>query len=155
MKSHLMSLVKVGEFILNNGPVVKTQEVGKMYLNEKGLAKRKRSMKLYKTLAKHLNLVQIYMYHTAYLTENSYNLSAVFHSISNILMSKETVENRLKPSFVPALKYLDSHRDRQVVKALMAELTNTSFAARLQGLQSRSKRDFKSKGSRYLSPTVI
>ena len=42
------------------------------------------------------------------------------------IVVKETVEN-----------HLDSHRDRQVVKALVAELTNTSFAARLQGLKSR------------------
>ena len=32
---------------------------------------------------------------------------------------------------------MDTHRDRQVVKALFAELTSVKFTAKLQGLQSR------------------
>lgn len=35
------------------------------------------------------------------------------------------------------LKYLDSHRDRQVLKALIADLTSTNFTAKLQGVKSR------------------
>ena len=32
---------------------------------------------------------------------------------------------------------MDSHRDRRVIKALIAELTNISFASKVQGIQSR------------------
>ena len=32
---------------------------------------------------------------------------------------------------------MDTHRDRQVVKALLAELTSVNFATKLQGLHSR------------------
>ena len=32
---------------------------------------------------------------------------------------------------------MDSHRDRQVVKALLAELTSINFSAKLQGTHSR------------------
>lgn len=32
---------------------------------------------------------------------------------------------------------MDTHRDKQVVKALLAELTSTKYAAKLQGLESR------------------
>lgn len=35
-KSHYCFLIKVGKFIIANGPLVMTQEVGKVYLKEKG-----------------------------------------------------------------------------------------------------------------------
>lgn len=50
---------------------------------------------------------------------------------------KEVVMHRLHDLIKPCLQYMDSHRDRQVVKALLAELTSTKFAAKLQGLYSR------------------
>lgn len=34
-KQHISALIKAGEFIVANCPVVKTQEVGRVYLNEK------------------------------------------------------------------------------------------------------------------------
>ena len=36
-----------------------------------------------------------------------------------------------------ALEYMDTHRDRQVLKGVMASLTSTKFAAELQGISSR------------------
>ena len=36
-----------------------------------------------------------------------------------------------------SLKYMDSHRDRRVVKALIAEVTSIRFASHVQGIQSR------------------
>ena len=46
-------------------------------------------------------------------------------------------EERLKHLFAPTLKYMDTHRDRQILKGLVAELRSTRFASRLQGLHSR------------------
>ena len=37
--SHYRALYEVGEYILHNGPLIKTQDVGKVYLNAKGLQK--------------------------------------------------------------------------------------------------------------------
>ena len=140
-KTHLLSLVAVGEFIMQNGPVVKTQEAGKVYNSKKGLVQRKYSIEFYEVFSKHLNLAQIYMFKTAYLTRNSSNLTGVINSLSSMLDSddivKSVVEDRLKEMFPTILKYLDSHRDRQVLKALVAEVTSTSFTAKLQGLKSR------------------
>ena len=39
-------------------------------------------MKMYDILCKHLNLAQVYMFHTTYLIENSTNLPAIFSYIS-------------------------------------------------------------------------
>ena len=120
VKQHMISISKVGMFIINNGPVVKTQDVGQVYIVEKKLAStRKKSMELYNTLAKHLNLVQIYVHNTAYLTENSCNLSAVFQAISTVFESnsevwiKKFVQDRVQPpSYALALKYLATEIDR-------------------------------------------
>ena len=35
------------------------------------------------------------------------------------------------------IQYINTPRDKQIVKALVAELTNVSFAAQMQGVQSR------------------
>ena len=161
-KSHLLSLVTVGNYMCKNGPIVKTQDVGRLYMKEKGLSTRKKSMELYEVFAKHLNLAQIYLFQTAYLTENSHNLPMLCSFMSSILTSssqteslvKAAVENRLKETFPSTLRYLDSHRDRQVLKAVVAELTNTSFTSRLQGIQSRkgtasARQAFKTNLSHY------
>ena len=62
--------------------------------------------------------------------------------ISSEESGKETVvrdvaERRLKEVYAPALRYMDSHRDRLVLKGLVAELTSVWFASKLQGLVSR------------------
>ena len=48
-----------------------------------------------------------------------------------------SITNRLKEIFQSSLEYMDTHRDRQVAKALIAELTSVKFATKLQGIQSR------------------
>ena len=150
-KQHISSLIKAGEFIVANGPVVKTQEVGRIYLNEKGLTTRKRSLELYEVLSKHLNLAQIYMYGVAYVVHNTTDLAAITTSLRSTIdtehVVKKKVQDCLKEVFPSALKYLDSHQDRQVLKALFVELTNISFAARLQGVKSR-------KGTRNATKSV-
>ena len=47
---------------------------------------------------------------------------------------KQEIEQCIKQFLPASLKYIHSHR---IVKALLAELTNISFASRLQGIQSR------------------
>ena len=95
----------------------------------------------YEVFSKHLNLAQIYMFNTAYLTQNPSNLTSVISSITSVINSKHvvksTIQDQLKEKFPQMLKYLDSHRDRQVIKALIADLTYTCFAAKLQGVKSR------------------
>lgn len=80
---------------------------------------------------------------TAYLVQNTQdlNLDKVVKSLTNIVdkqqVVKAVVKEKLAEQFVLMLQYLDTHRDRQVMKALIAELTNVRFASRLQGVQSR------------------
>lgn len=46
-------------------------------------------------------------------------------------------QERLKDTYAIALQYMDTHEDRQGLKAIMASLTSIKFAATLQGISSR------------------
>ena len=139
---HYKAISEVGTFILLNGPLVKTQEAGTVYLKCKGLGKRKRSCEYYEIFSKHLNLIQIYIFDTGYLLPDAWGRVEKFiHTIKSIAnpndILNKTINDRLKCIFQSLLEYMDTHRDRQVVKALFAELTSVKFTAKLQGLQSR------------------
>ena len=46
-QERLQAIIAMGEYILENGPVVRTQEVGKLYLEEKGLTRKQLSIEYY------------------------------------------------------------------------------------------------------------
>ena len=46
------------------------------------------------------------------------------------------VEDKIGNIYSQALQYIDTDRDRKVVKALLAEITSSKFLAKLQGIQS-------------------
>ena len=52
---------------------------------------------------------------------------------------KKRLEDRLQGVFKSMLQYVDTHRDKQVLKALLiAGISDIAFTAKLQGIQSRS-----------------
>ena len=138
---HLQAIINVGTFLLSNGPVVKTQDAGEIYMKYKGLVTKKPSMEYYEVFCKYLNVVQVYMFGTAYLMENVENLESIVNSLNRVIdeeaIVKRLMQDRLQSIFSPSLRYMDTHRDRQVLKGLMVELTNTTFVAKLQNIQSR------------------
>jgi hypothetical protein len=159
-RSHLQAIVAVGKYITLNGPLVTTQDAGQFYMKEKNLSEKKTSMEVYEIFSKHLNLAQVYMFHTAYLIENSTNLPDIFSFISCTVnnnaecLVKQEIDEHIKQFFPQTLRYMDSHRDRRVVKALLAELTNISFASKVQGIHSRkgtasASKSFKSELLQY------
>ena len=84
------------------------------------------------------------MFGRAYTVQND-NLSvcSVVELIKKVLDThKEDILTRvaaeqLSHLFRPALQYVDTPRDKQVLKGLISELTNTDFTTRLQGIQNR------------------
>ena len=142
MLCHYKAISEVGTFILLNGLFVKTQEAGTVYVKCNGLGKRKRSYEYYEIFSKHLNLIHVYIFDTGYLLPDGWGRVEKFiHTIKSIANTNDilnkTINDRLKCIFQSSLEYMDTHRDRQVVKALFAELTSVKFTAKLQGLQSR------------------
>ena len=86
-QSHLRAILAVGRFIVLHGPLVNTQDAGQCYMKEKNLNEKKTSMEFYEIFSKHLNLAQVYMFHRAYLIENSASLPAIFGFISSTVNS--------------------------------------------------------------------
>ena len=140
-QQHLLAMIAVGEFVTSNGPVVKTQEVGHVYIENKYLTTAKLSMEFYEIFCKHLNLVQVYMFGRAFVIQNSCNVEKVVDSLKSVIdeaaVVKKVALERLQNYVSPCLRYMDTHRDRQVLTALTAELTSISCASQLQGIQSR------------------
>lgn len=106
------------------------------------MCKRKQSCEYYEIFSRHLNLVQIYIFDTAYLFPNisdkfEHFIESVKNCIDTEQVLRSSITDRLKETFQLSLEYMDTHRDRQVAKALIAELTSVRFATKLQGIQSR------------------
>ena len=138
------AIYEVAKYLLTNGPIIKTKEVGMVYLKSKGLQTQKSSCEYYEIFSKYLNIIQVYIFETAYLVSHNTNrLKHFIQTIKNIVDTEiqgnlnQCVVDRLRELIPSSLEYMDTHRDRQVVKALLAELTSINFATKLQGLCSR------------------
>ena len=87
-KKHLevLALIAVARYIIANGPVVKTEDAGKLYMSKKGLETHmvKVSIELYKIFSQHLNIVQVYMFSRVYLIPNTPNLKEILLSLTSI-----------------------------------------------------------------------
>ena len=95
-------------------------------------------------LCKYFNISQVYIFDQAFIVQNSdgMNLECCLQSISSAIdedfIVKKRLEDRLQGVFKSMLQYVDTHRDKQVLKALIAEVSDIAFTAKLQGIQSRS-----------------
>ena len=145
-KTHLKAIIAVGNHIKSNGPTVNTQELGEIYMKEKEITKRCDSIALYDIFCKHLNISQVYLFGKAYIVLNQDNLhlnsavaslKKVFDSNKEEILTKIAKE-RISHLFLPALRYMDTPRDKQVLKGLISQLTNISFTTRLQCVQNRN-----------------
>ena len=144
-KKNFSALLKVGRFVLARGPVVRTRDAGDIYVREKGLTDNIYSaIELYEIFCKYLSVSQVYMFRQAYLVQNApeSDLDAVMTSLNQMIdkdeIVKEITEQRLKELLLPAVKYMDTPRDKLVMKGLIGELTNNNtFTSSLLGLKSR------------------
>ncbi len=103
---------------------------------------RRESCSYYDVFCKHLNIVQAYICGTAYLVENTGNdaervITTILDATNKDKIVNDRVKEGLQGIFSSTLQYLDTQCDRQVVKALIAEITSAKFTAELQGLSSR------------------
>ena len=64
-------------------------------------------------------------------------LKSISSKIDEDSIVKKRLEDRLQGVFESMLQYTDTHKDKQVIKALIAEVSNVTFTSKLQGLQSR------------------
>ena len=110
---HYKAICEVGNYILLNGPLVKTQQAGEIYLKSKHLQTKKMSSEYYEIFSKHLNLVQVYIFDVAYLLPNTTGKIASFvdtikGTINTRSILYSSIEDRIKELFQQSLQYLDT-----------------------------------------------
>ena len=141
---HLQALCEVASFILSSGPVVATQDAGKVYASAKGKEKSisASSCNYYEIFSKYLNIKEVYIQGKAYLIPNTGNnvnklLETVVNMVNEDKVVNERVKERLQNVFTSALQYMDSPCDKQVLKGIISHITSVKFATKLQDLSSR------------------
>ena len=89
--------------------------------------------------------MQVYIYNVAYLTycPPGSNVLRLLDTLKCLHLPEDIVVNlrvqeRLKATYGKALEYMGTHRDRQVLKVVMATLTSIQFTAKLQGISSQA-----------------
>ncbi len=144
-QKHLSAMISVGSYILENGLIVKTQDLAKKYKTLKGLKDSSRvdSSQLLETVGKHLNIIQIYIRGTGYVTENhGKDLMKIVASIQDLdKMGQVVINDRVKEAigdqYKSVLDYLDSKRDRDTLQAVLTKITSATFMTKLAGVQDK------------------
>ena len=74
-QKHLKAMIALGNYIIENGPLVQTQKLAGKYKEEKGIAVSQRvaSSRLLVTMRKHLNVAQIYINSKGYVIQHPGN----------------------------------------------------------------------------------
>ncbi len=142
--AHLCTLVKVIQYIKEEGPIVATQKVGRFYYETKGERdfSQVTSSSIFETVSKYMNVLQIYINGKAYIIENTNtNVKALLQTISQAVDKQKVINehtvSQLTDIFQTALNYMDTPRDKLLLKGLMAQLTSINLVTRLQGIQSK------------------
>ena len=122
--------------------MVATQDATKVYMKVEGNERRRKSGGFYETVSKYLNIQQVYIYSKAFLVQNTGSnvekiIPTIAESVNTEVVVNDTFTERWQAIFKTSLEYLDSPRDNQVLKGLLAELTSIQFTTKLQGIHSR------------------
>lgn len=156
-RAELHAVIKVAEFFLNSGPIVPTQEAGKVYAKEKNLflglgfveenLKKQKSSHLFNVLSRHLNVVQVYLHGKAYLVESDRHSDSKIKTVVDLLNTfspptqkvvNDYLQHKLASIYKDSLKFMDTKRDRDILKGLFAKATSVNFTAKLQGTQNKT-----------------
>ncbi len=148
-QNHLSAMLSLARHLMNNGCIIPTQELAKMYKELKGLKESTRveSSRMIEILSKHLNVAQVYIAGKGYTIENhGEEVMKLLDSVQDIEKSDESivrqkVQEAVGNSYTTIIDYLDSKRDRDTLKAVLTKITSTNFMANLANV--KDKRTFK------------
>ena len=109
---HYKAICEVGNYILLNGPLVKTQKAGDIYLKSKNLQAKKMTSEYYEIFSKHLNLIQVYIFDVAYLLPNATGKVACFvDTIKGTINTESILHSAITDRiFQQSLQYMDTPR---------------------------------------------
>lgn len=144
---HLSTIISLARYIMDNGLIVATQDLAKMYKELNGLKESHHleSAILLEIVSKHLNVAQIYIEGKGYIIENRgidtvklvESLQKIEHNQQRIINQK--VEEAVVNSYDTLLKYLDSKRDRDTLKSILTNITSVNFMTKLGNVQDKRR----------------
>jgi hypothetical protein len=143
-QQHLEAMITLGEYLIENGPIIATQELARKYKEVKGVvSKRVRSSRIIRSMSKHLNIAQIYIHGQGFVIENrGRELLDLLGCIEkentkDVNIIKEKVLQVIGDDFNVICEYLDSKRDKDTLKAILTKLTSSTFMAKLANVGDR------------------
>lgn len=151
-KADLNGIIRTVEFIESNGPIVATTEAAKIFYAEKmkyldkyddDKKARIKSSEFYQKISHYLNVKQVYMFGKAFIMENrGQNVNDLINRFTNMINTEKVVNDKILKEigdiFKQSLSYVDTKRDRDVLKALFSQATSASFVAKLQGVSNKT-----------------
>ena len=148
-RADLAGIIKTAEFIQSNGPIVGTTEAAKIFYEKKAkclenstIKTRIKSSEFFQKIAHFLNLKQVYIFGKAFVMENhGQKVNGVIDQITKMINIEKIVNDKvlkeIGDTFKQSLNFLDTKRDRDVLKALFSQATSASFVARLQNVSNK------------------
>ena len=145
-----MATLKIAEYIETNGPLVSTQELGKVFREQQLILRtskdkqpRKTSALIFSQLSCFLNIKQVYICGKAFIIENkNQNVNELVEKLSNLTNSEKNINDKIASAigdiFKDSLVYVDTKKARNVLKALFAQATSTKFVTKLQGITNKT-----------------
>ena len=134
------TMIVLANTLKSAGSLISTNDLQETYYRTKGntCSVRTNSGTFYET--KHV--LQIYIRGKAYIIENTTcSPQKLIETVTNSSDQKQLlnshIEDKLKDIYPKALQLLHSEHDRQILKAILAEITSNKFTAKLQGVQNR------------------
>ena len=144
LRKRFKAIYKCGNHLQKNGPLVETQNLISVYRNELKMPQDTKTMSLtfFETLSKHLPICQN-IGKKAYVIEDRMEEVSIVSAAVDILLKdpyfivSNYIKNRIGHIYKDAIDFLDTKRDKDVMRAILAKITSVRYAARLEGLQSR------------------
>ncbi len=138
---HLEALIQVATYLERHGPLILSQDVAKVYCQLKSIGSIT-SASLYEILSKYLNLTQVYVNGKVYLVTGCGDAArTLLHTIATTVNQTKIinahVKDKISDTYAASLQYLDSARDREVLRGIIGTLTSVKLAASLEGRKSR------------------
>ena len=152
MKAELSAVVQVGK-ALSVFPIILNQEAAKLYEEAKiryltgstDSMARKEAGSFYESLSKHLNIMQIYVCGKAFLVANvGDDVQTALERIDQVCKArdeeaeiKDHVKSKIGETLKDCLEYMDSKRDKDVLKYVLSNITSVKATADIIGVQNR------------------
>lgn len=143
------TMIKIGNYILENGPLVPTQEIGSFLFSKKkndSHSKRKyRSSEILKRIQRHLNVIQVQIRGKAYLMENkNQDISQMASRLESIVgrSSRQDFNAHIETSIGSLLRrsirFADTKKDVDLIKGLFASATSVKFVSKMLDVKNRN-----------------